>query len=62
MDINDVSIALAKLQVTQEQMLAELKDLKPRITWLETKANYYMGALATFAVFGSFILNKLGLK
>jgi hypothetical protein len=62
MDDISIATALAKLQVTQDQILSEIKDLKPRVTWLETKANYYMGGLAGLAVFGGYILNKLGLK
>lgn len=62
MENQDIVVALAKMQVTQEQILQEIKDLKPRVAWLETKAYYAMGFLTVVAIFSDTILKKLGLK
>lgn len=61
-DINDLVVALAKLQVTQETILQELRELKPRVAWLESKMHYAMGVVGLAVLFGDSILHKLGLK
>lgn len=61
-EIGDLTVALAKLQVTQEQILLELRELKPRVSWLESKMHYAMGIVAVAVIFGDTILHKMGLK
>jgi hypothetical protein len=51
----------AKEQLVRlDQLLNEIKDIKPRVTWLETKAYYAMGIIAGLAVFSSYLLKQIG--
>lgn len=61
-DLNALTVAMAKLQVTQETILQELRELKPRVSWLESKMHYAMGIVAVAVLFGDTILHKLGIK
>lgn len=61
-EINDLTVALAKLQVTQETILQEIRELKPRVSWLESKMHYAMGIVAVMVLFGDAILKKMGIR
>ena len=62
MSESNIERILGEISATQQYILTELKDMKPRISWLETKVNYGLGIFAGIAIFSSYILQKLGLK
>ena len=63
---DDLQRILGRMETMLEQIQADIKDHKSRLTWVETKLNYAAGVGATlmftWGIFSTKLLTMLGLK